>query len=402
MINIDDKQRCCGCEACINACPKECVSPGRDEEGFLYPKVDVSKCINCHICEKVCPEISPFSIREPQKAYAAWIKDEEIRRISSSGGIFSALAEYIIKANGIVYGASLNKNLELYHIPCETSEEIAQIRGSKYLQSRISGIYRDVLRRLNAGKFVLFSGTGCQIAGLKHFIRIDYTNLITVEIICHGVPSPMIWNDYILHILGKSYINKYREPISVSFRNKNNGWKNFGVCIEWNKKNKPKKYFSGFHQDIYMKCFLKNLTLRPSCYDCPVKNGKSGSDIVLGDFWGVDKKHPQLDDDKGLSAVIVYTEKGQRILDLLTCINKEKIEYDEILDGNPVLCSSVLCPRQRDKFWKEYLNASSNRRRHFIMSSFAYGYKRTIWDEYRESFLDVKEKIRDILRQLLH
>lgn len=362
MINITDKKNCCGCEACINACPKGCISPIIDEEGFLYPKVDLSKCIDCHLCEHVCPELTPYNTVKSIKAYAAWNNNPTVRSLSSSGGIFSAIAEEIIDKGGIVYGATFNDALELSHKSCDKIEALYKFRGSKYLQSRIGDTFQSVKNELNDGNLVLYSGTGCQIAGLKHFLKKDYPNLFTIEVICHGVPSPKVWENYIRYILGK---NIQEKEATVSFRNKDNGWKQFAVSIEWQSKNKTQRYVNGFQQDPYMRCFLKNLTLRPSCYKCPVKECKSGADIILGDFWGIEKIYPQYDDDKGCSAVIVCSEKGNKLLNL-SHIEKRHVDYEDILKGNSVLKTSVSEPAQREKFWSEYNHSNSNISRYLV------------------------------------
>lgn len=390
MIDIIDKRNCCGCEACINACPKGCISPIIDEEGFLYPKVDLSKCIDCHICEQVCPELTPYNSINNFKSYAAWNTNNSIRMSSSSGGIFSAIAEEIIRDGGIVYGARFNETLELSHRFCDNIDELSKLRGSKYLQSRIGDTFKHVRDNLIKNRVVLFSGTGCQIAGLKHYLKKDYPNLYTIEVICHGVPSPKVWKDYVRHIIGNKIQGK--NPI-ISFRNKRQGWKRFSMNIEWQSKNKAKRYICEFQQDVYMKCFLKNLTLRPSCYNCPVKESKSGADLLLGDFWGIENCYPQYDDDKGCSAVIVLSEKGSILLNLSN-LEKRVVDYENILIGNPILRTSVSEPAQRARFWCEYNRSNSIRGRYIVLSSFALGYKRTIWHEYKDKTVEIMEKIR--------
>lgn len=200
MIEIKDKSKCCGCAACVQACPKQCILFEEDEEGFRYPLVDQSKCIDCGLCEKVCPEINQFARRKPIKVYAAINNDETIRMQSSSGGIFTLLAEKIIDEGGVVFGAAFDENWEVRHEYVETRRGLAKLRTSKYVQSRIENRYQQTKKFLGEGRKVMFTGTSCQIAGLKRFLRKDYDNLLAVDVICHGVPSPMVWRDYLEEI----------------------------------------------------------------------------------------------------------------------------------------------------------------------------------------------------------
>lgn len=204
MINIRDKYSCCGCAACVQACPKDCISFEEDEQGFRYPFVDKIRCIDCGLCEKVCPFINQSEPLKPQKVYAAKNPNDEIRLKSSSGGIFTMLAEFIIDEGGVVFGARFDKNWEVEHGYTQIKEGIEAFRGSKYLQSRIGNTYVQVRDFLIEGRKVLFSGTSCQIAGLKLFLRKDYDNLLTIDIVCHGVPSPLIWRTYLNDIKSRS------------------------------------------------------------------------------------------------------------------------------------------------------------------------------------------------------
>lgn len=197
MIFIQDKKECCGCSACASVCPKNCITMSEDSEGFLYPHVDESVCIDCHLCERVCPMINHGKDREPLAVYAAKNSNETIRMQSSSGGIFTLLAERVIDEGGVVFGASFNDRWEVVHDHVETKEELAKFRGSKYVQSKIGDNYRKVKLFLSEGRNVLFSGTPCQISGLKKYLRKDYDNLLAVDFICHGVPSPGVFRTYL-------------------------------------------------------------------------------------------------------------------------------------------------------------------------------------------------------------
>ena len=293
MINIIDKSQCCGCAACVQACPKQCIQMLEDKEGFLYPQVDADICIHCGLCEKVCPELHLLEEREPFKVYAAKNINEEVRESSSSGGIFTLIAEQIIDEGGVVFGARFDEHWEVIHDMVTTKEDLKIFRGSKYVQSRMGNTFKQVKCCLEVGKKVLFTGTPCQVAGLKHFLRKDYDNLLTMDFVCHGVPSPKVWRSYLSEISQGSKIK------NIEFRNKQQGWKNFCFVldIENLKRGNVLSKSSVFGDNIFMQAFLSNILLRPCCYACPVKCGKSGSDLTVGDFWGIEKVLPDFDDD---------------------------------------------------------------------------------------------------------
>ncbi len=369
MIEIIDKKNCCGCWACVQRCPKQCISMIEDDEGFLYPKVDKDICINCHLCEYVCPIINTDAPRKPLETYAAINKNEQIRLESSSGGIFSAIAEYIINDGGVVFGAKFNDKWEVIHDYTETIDGLAQFRGSKYVQSQIGDNYKKVKQFLTSGRKVLFSGTPCQIAGLKHFLKKEYENLLTVDFICHGVPSPGVWRKYLKEevalicnpkntVLPRSIHERDDLNVTIegiSFRNKTLGWKKYSFALDLSTTNESgeKIQFCSrkhLHENLFLKGFLANLFLRPSCYDCPAKCGKSGSDITLGDFWGIDRVMPELDDDRGTSAVLANTPVGIEALQQ-ACVNLWDTEYGRILRCNPALEHSPRVPRNRANFF---------------------------------------------------
>ena len=347
MIDIKDKKLCCGCNACVQRCPKKCISVQEDEEGFLYPLVDLSMCIDCGLCEKVCPVLNQGSERNPIELFAAANRDDSIRMQSSSGGIFTALAEQVIQEKGVVFGARFDEKWEVKHDYTETIEGLKAFRGSKYVQSRIGDTFSKAEFFLKAGRKVMFTGTPCQIAGLRLFLRKEYENLLAVDIICHGVPSPLVWRKY----LGEKIQQGGLESIqSISFRNKNTGWENYSFQIEYNK-NHLKSFFSEYaSQNIFMKGFLADLYLRPSCYACPAKKLKSGSDITLGDFWGIQHIKPELDDDKGVCAFIINTRKGIEWQNKLV-IQKYKFDFTDVVKGNPSLVYSVDIPEKRAAFY---------------------------------------------------
>lgn len=346
MINIIDKHNCCGCNACKQACPKQCINTVQDIEGFLYPVVNKNLCIDCGLCEKVCPCINQNEKKLPKEVYASYTENEDIRLRSSSGGVFFTIAEYIINLSGIVFGARYNENWEVIHDYTKTLEGLYKFQGSKYVQSYIGETYINVRNFLRQDRYVLFSGTPCQIAGLKNFLRKDYDKLLTIEIACHGVPSPKVWKSYL------DYINPNRLRITdINLRNKSRGWKKYTYLI----KAKDKVLLDDFaYTSYYSKGFALNLSLRPSCYKCPSKNFKSGADITLADCWGIERINEILDDDKGLSTIIVNSEKAKRIIDDIK-IKKYKIDYSLILQYNKSLKDSSIEPYYRKFFWKQFL-----------------------------------------------
>lgn len=347
MINLKNEQDCCGCSACSQRCPKQCISMQFDNEGFLYPQVDSSKCIDCHLCEKVCPIINQDDARAPLKVYAAKNSDNKVRHQSSSGGIFTLLAEHTIKDCGVVFGACWDKEWNVKHDYVDNINDLQRFRSSKYLQSVIGDSYLKAEQLLKTGRKVMFTGTPCQIAGLKHFLRKEYDNLLAVEVICHSVPSSGVWQQYLatrLHTL-KWERSDIREN---SFRNKNTGWKNYSFVIV----NQNGNIFTELScNNLFMRGFLADLYTRPSCHACPAKHLKSGSDITLGDFWGIETLRPNIDDDKGISAIIVSSEKGKYVLH---SINAElhEVQYNELITRNPALVNSCpLSPKRTEFFY---------------------------------------------------
>lgn len=343
MISLKNKYDCCGCSACAQACPKQCIIMVNDEEGFLYPQIDIDTCINCNKCERVCPIINQNSAKKPIVAYAAKNKNDQIRLISSSGGIFTLLAEKTINNNGVVFGAKFNNKWDVIHDYTEKLDGIGVFRGSKYVQSQIGDNYKKAQKFLQEGREVLFSGTPCQIAGLHRFLNKTYLNLITVDIICHGVPSPMVW---------QKYIQRYHQKqiTDILFRDKTNGWKNYEFVIS-----------SGQHtiirekraNNVFMNLFLSDLCLRPSCSNCPAKKGSSHSDITIADFWGIEHVISTYDDDKGCNLVLINSIKGADIFNSLDC---EKVEtnFDDAIKHNASYYKSVSEPKYRSYFFENF------------------------------------------------
>lgn len=348
MITITDKSQCCGCSACAQRCPKQCISMQMDNEGFLYPQVDSSKCIDCHLCEKVCPVINQYDARTPLNVYAAKNYDDEVRHQSSSGGIFTLLAEQTIKDDGVVFGACWDKEWDVKHDYIDNISDLQKFRSSRYLQSVIGDNYLKAEQFLKTGRKVMFTGTPCQIAGLKHFLRKEYDNLLAVEVICHSVPSSGVWQQYLttrLHTLKweKSDIR------NISFRDKKTGWKTYSFVIENENGNILTELSS---KNAFMRGFLADLYTRPSCHACPAKQLRSGSDITLGDFWGIESLMPEIDDDKGVSAIIVNSDKGKQVLHNID-VELHEVQYSELTKRNPALVKSFPITSKRTEFFKE-------------------------------------------------
>lgn len=333
MINIAVKSKCTGCSACVQKCPKQCISFEEDSEGFYYPQVKLSLCINCGLCENVCPVLHQDKPRTPEIVYAAKNSNLSTRLASSSGGIFALLADTILRQNGVVFGARFDNEWNVIHDYTDSLDGLSVFLGSKYVQSKIGNTYKLAEQFLIEGRKVLFSGTPCQIVGLKKYLRKEYDNLLTVDFVCHGVPSPMIWRDY---------LNEKIRPLGVDGRNM------VSQSVEVTDKT---LLYEPHKANLYMKGFLKNLYLRPSCYACPTKCGKSGADYTLADFWGASTYVGDFDDDKGLSAVLVYKNKVNiESLDMAFKV----VGLNDILSQNPAVIKSSRIKGGRDKFFQHY------------------------------------------------
>lgn len=348
MINVQEKSKCCGCYACYNICPTGAISMEEDEKGFKYPLVNKEKCINCGLCEKACPIIKNNSDLKKNlpKAYACKNKNSEIRMKSSSGGIFTLISNYIFDLNGIVFGACLDEENNVIHSYVEREENIDKFRGSKYVQSSIGDTYKKAKEFLDNDRYVLFTGTPCQIEGLKSYLKKDYDKLYTQDIICHGVPSPKVWRKYIEELNEKND----GTPKKVNFRRKDiTGWKSFQLSIKY----VNSEYAETHKKDRYMQLFLKNVILRDSCYDCSFKKKNRLSDITLADFWGIENIKPDMDDDKGISLVIVNSEKGKELINKIESqIEKEEVDFEEAIRYNSSMIKSVEMPKQREEFFE--------------------------------------------------
>ena len=318
---------CCGCEACANICPKNAISMTRDAEGFAYPKINPELCIKCGKCDSVCPSLN-FQEEFPEnlpKVFVAINTDEKILRHSSSGGVFTALSEIILKDGGIIFGAGFDENFHVVHTSAENFDEMQNLRGSKYVQSQIGDVYRQVRNELGKGRKVLFTGTPCQCAGLKSFLGKDFENLLTVDVFCHGTPSPELWENYI------DYRGQGHEIVDVNFRNKNFGWFNSVFQIVYRDCG---RYQVPFTSDFFGQEFSLCLSQRPSCHKCKFRFPDIKSDISIGDAWGINNYAPDMFDNRGASLAVVHTDKGQNFMDGAN-LRVRQIDFDSWIVHNP-------------------------------------------------------------------
>ena len=352
MIKITDPSKCCGCTACAAICSHGAIEMHPDKLGFLYPVVDVAKCVDCGLCDKVCSFVP--DTREgrsvPQTAkvdvFAVRHKESEILAQSQSGGAFSAMAEQVLKRRGLVYGAAFDESHMVRHIRIDALEGLPALRGSKYVQSDIMGIYGQILGDLRNGLEVLFTGTPCQVAGLKSYVpKTLQDGLLTMDFICHGVPSPAVWKDYL------DYMSRQGKIVKANFRDKSvAGWKEHKETFIYS--NGVKKV-----ADSFRVLFYKNIMLRHSCSVCPYNVINHKSDVTIADFWGVDEIMPQMDGPEGTSMVICNTSKGQELIgrasDALNIV-PAVLDYDFMSRRNPNLVRPAKIDRDRLAFEEEY------------------------------------------------
>lgn len=343
MREICEHKNCTGCGSCVLVCPKQCIHMEESREGFLYPVIDEAECIDCGLCKKSCKAEEKAEDSFEKQAYAMMNLNEEVRLNSSSGGVFTLLSEYIIGGGGVVYGAAFNEAYEVEHIRIASLEEIEKLRTSKYVQSRIGTCYQLAKKDLEDNRMVLFTGTPCQIAGLKGYLKKEYDNLYCQDIMCHGVPSPKLWKKYIKELpLGAIR--------SVSFRDKTVSWSQFSMKITGDKGSICEKFFD----NTYMKAFLADIALRESCTNCNFKELNYYSDLTLADFWGLDQVYPELDDSTGVSLVLVNSDKGQHLLKQISKnVKAEKVELEKALKGNQPAITVTPPHKNREKFFAD-------------------------------------------------
>lgn len=382
MIKIERKEQCCGCTACFSACNHGAIALQKDDQGFIYAVFDEAKCIGCGLCDRICPLINSDKKNEGyENIYALRVKDEEILRRSSSGGAFYAIASYVITdLKGVVFGASYSENMEVVHTCSETLDGLKAFHGSKYVQSNTLGVYEKVKDFLLKGRYVLFSGTPCQVMALKLYLRKDYSNLFLLDIVCHSVSSPQIFKEYV------DYVKKVKkkELISLEMRNKRFGWSHAFYCMYYFKDG-TKIGSDTLRLRDWNRIFFSGYITRPSCNECKFTSYNRAGDITIADFWDDNNRRPELRSSLGTSLFLVSTKKGAEMLQKI----EDNVHYWPISEEEafqPCLSHPVPVNGQRDAFWEYY------RKNRFVST-----YKKY----YRGSFLKrAFSKSNDIIRKL--
>lgn len=347
MQILNNYNECCGCAACANICPKHCISMKADKEGFVYPNVDDSLCVNCKRCHQACPVLNKHTRKiEILDSYVIQNRNSKIKRESTSGGFFSVIANYVIELNGVIYAPIFNKNMEVEHKEITTIKEVNLARGSKYVQSKIGECYKKVKDKLKKGRIVCFSGTPCQVEGLIKFLGESPENLITIGVVCHGVPSPKVWKKYLLEME-----QKYKKKIEfVNFRDKTLGYHRSGIKIYF--EDGSSKVMTP--PDIYLSTFFAEICSRPSCYQCKFKDLGRISDFTLFDAWNSEDEEVGLD-NQGATNVFINSKAGIRIFEKVkTDLVYKKVDYKQAVkdDGIMVLNSAIENPN-RSKFFQD-------------------------------------------------
>ena len=342
-----DRNQCYGCRACEDVCPAHCIRMEKNVEGFLYPKVDEDACVHCGKCAAACPGMHPVDYPYAPEVYAAVNTDEDTRRTSTSGGVFFAAAEVILRENGVVFGVTFDDDFLACHAFAETEDAARAFCGSKYMQSDTRDSYAKAKAFLDSGKPVLFTGTSCQIAGLKQYLGRAYDNLYTIDLICSGVVSPALWQKYLASF-------RKGKPQRVAFRDKSTGWYRSCVRIEFAD---GTTYAKEFRKDRYMDMFLEGFTIRECCYRCGFRQQHIASDLTVSDFWGIDAVFPELNDDRGISLVMAHTEKGRFLLENARALSLTPVDIETALQKNRM---AKEC-RERSPRREKYLNALGSR-----------------------------------------
>lgn len=342
------KEKCCGCSACVNVCPKNAITMIEDSEGFLYPNINYDLCINCGACKRVCSFHDNYKTPELLEnigIYGIKHKSMEERMSSRSGGVFAAIAEHILGMDGVVYGAAFNEELVVEHTRITDKKDIIKLKGSKYVQSNMQDVFLRVKEDLQNNRFVLFSGTACQVAGLKSYIpsRLQ-EKLLVCDIVCHGVPSPKVWKDYLKMVEKKHG----KRVVKADFRDKSFGWNTHFETLYFNEDGTDKET-----SRIYANLFCWHIMLRPSCNECHFTNFKRVSDFTLADFWGIENIAPKFNDNKGVSLLLVNTKKAEMLFEEI----KSELDYicatkEACLQPN--LQSPTIPAYNRKQFWRDY------------------------------------------------
>lgn len=352
-VLFDDKKNCCACGACVNACPKDAVAMKEDEHGFLYPAIDADKCIRCGKCQKVCAYQNIQETHEPLKTWVAVSRNDKIVMHSASGGVFSSVAAAFINSNGYVCGAAFDDDFTLRHILTDDRKDLVKLRGSKYTQSSTDHVFREIKEKLLSGEKVLFSGCPCQVAGLRAYLGKEYDNLFTMDLVCHGVPSNKMFRDYI-----GSFEKKHGIKVKkFLFRDKKLGWGKNGSLVT-DSEEKYKLYESNVSYFYY---FGYSLIMRENCYSCKYANEHRPGDITIGDYWGIQKEHPEIliedniDESKGVSVIIANTSKGIKLMEKCRGLfHLYDSEFEKAAKRNPQLCVPTKYDQRRESLFDAY------------------------------------------------
>lgn len=348
MIALHDREACTGCTACAMVCPVQCIQMVPDQEGFLYPVMDTQACIHCGRCERACP----VSVRTPEKpfpqdAYVLQYRDDRVRQESTSGGAFSAIAEWVIGQGGVVYGAALREDCTVAHMAAETVGDLQKFRNSKYVQSDPGSTFREAREHLEKGRWVCYSGTPCQVEGFQAFLGKEYGKLVLVDIVCRAVPSPAVW---------KKYLEMQREALGeysgVLFRDKHHGYKYSAMSFFDAGRNKI--YAQGIDTDPMLRAFFSNICDRPSCYHCAFKKRYRVSDFTLWDCFPVFLYDKEMDDDKGTSSVLIHSDKGRQVFrEIRDRVRCRQVDPGLLAaDMREMVCSVEKNPR-REAFFRD-------------------------------------------------
>lgn len=340
------KEECCGCGACAAVCHTKALRMLCDDEGFRYPYIDRNLCVSCNQCEQVCPLRSERKSLKGNLYFGAQARSEKIRYSSSSGGVFEILAQYVLRQQGVVYGAGYNERMEVIHQEIDSEEQLDKIKRTKYVQSNMEGLYHRIEQRLKENRWVCFCGTPCQAESLKLFLNHDYDRLILVDLICYGVPSPGIWKEYVQY-MEKEHGGKMTDFSFRDKRNRDNGHMRSYIID-------GTEYVDSLYEDIFCRIYFTNHILRPSCHNCKFCSVDRDSDLTIGDFWGIENVRPKIDDGMGTSLVIIHTDKAKKIWDQIKSgLDWFACEKDEVLQ--PRLQSATNMARDREDFMRRYM-----------------------------------------------
>lgn len=359
MIVITDKAKCCGCTACKETCPTDAIKMKSDQEGFVYPVTDTNKCIKCNKCNRICPIINDSKETDyPRKAYIAQNKKDDIRFDSTSGGVFSALANYVISRKGYVYGAEFDREWNVVHGVGINKEDLSRFRGSKYIQSDLNDTFQSIKKLLEDDNWVLFTGTPCQVAGLHYFLQKKYDKLILMDVVCYSISSPKVWKLYLEHLVKKNKLDISRVS-RIKFRDKSKYGYEYTLMTFYDK-DKKVLYSSGPESNQMLRSFVSNTSTRPSCYECKFKKINRLSDFTVWDCYNVYKYKKELDDNGGTSHVIIHSDKASKILEeIKEDLLLQLVDLNQAVASEPALLECSVPNDKRDIFF-EYIEEGIN------------------------------------------